>query len=79
MSDRITRNDFEPSARRKFIIDGLGNTLQVRVDNPKSSACAYLSLECTHFQGISLDPEEARALAAALNQLADMHRGEGSE
>lgn len=79
MSDRIVRNDFMPSAERQFAIEGSSATLRLRGDNPKSASCAYLSLESADFQGISLDPAEARALATALSQLAATHRGEGSE
>lgn len=73
---RIVRNDFEDwEPSRALEIQGLCSLLNVHQDNPKSDACAHLSLQTSSglHQGISLRPEEAYAIARVLTLLAAQH------
>lgn len=84
MSRRVVRNDFKvvPVEERRFELEGTCSHLRLKRDNPRSIACAKLTMRdvtgCSTLDGwtsASLRPSEARAMAQVLIELADSHTG----
>lgn len=69
MGDRIVKNDFarDTRAERELVIEGVISTLRLTPENPRSEACACLSIG-KHL--VSLRLQGALALADALLLLA---------